>query len=398
MFNQKIIQLCCSGNIQSFLTQCGKVYKFEIRVHGFHGKDSSIDCELIDPQYFNHEKVVQLGCSNYTLIALTKAGSIYKWGLDENTFGFENPKKMNESLFGFEKIQSFDMSIHYFVFVKTQSGKLYAWGCNRYGQLAIGDHQFFHETPVPIDPRTYNNENPIKVCCGLYHTLLMTHLGNVYTCGLNQHADLGLGHNNEVNTFQQVKISSECCVPNCVPMSIRISDISASMFSIAIDSFGKIYTWGEKWFNHHYTNQLTDMNTPHQIDDCFLKDEIIEKIGTNDCISHVVTNRGNFYHWNSNMILHVVNPDSKKVQKKRFRNNERIACVYFADRNSDLYYHFLALTESGKIIAWEHENEKIVKDDPTNVFVDFCFSYPCSFENEKIYINSSFQDVQMEFQ
>lgn len=388
---EKIIQLCYSQNIQSFLTQSGKVYMFELDVDDeSYSEKYSIFCKLIDSKHFNQEKVIQLTCSNNICIALTQSGNVYEWELSQVLGGINDPRKIDASFFDFEKVEYLSASIFYSVFAITESKKVYTWGLNVFGQLGTGCGTVVYENPVVIDPNTYNNEKPLKICCGYYETLMLTESGNVYTCGYNKKSDLGLGHNKIVNTFEQIKINNECCIPTSVSSSIKIKDISCSMFPVALSQSGKMYTWGKNTIDQMIPNQHTSLGTSHVIADSFLRDEFIVRIGTNHCNCYVVTNIGNFYSWNDNPMFNLVNEGLKKVYKKRFKNNERIVCAYLDKYGSDSYLTSLALTQSGKIIAWEDEKNE-------NYFVDFCFSYPCSFEKEKIYNNDAFEDVQIEF-
>jgi alpha-tubulin suppressor-like RCC1 family protein len=55
---------------------------------------------------------------------------------------------------------------------------------------------------VPVIAPTNTN----KVACGLYHTCLIDTSGNVWTCGLNNYGQLGLG--NTTNTATPTQVSS----------------------------------------------------------------------------------------------------------------------------------------------------------------------------------------------
>ena len=79
----------------------------------------------------------------------------------------------------------------------TSDNKLYACGDNYNGQLGLGDtvnRNIF--TRIPNTP-----SNIKQIYGGRYYTLLLTDDDTLYACGSNSYGQLGLGDNNEINTF-----------------------------------------------------------------------------------------------------------------------------------------------------------------------------------------------------
>lgn len=72
-----------------------------------------------------------------------------------------------------------------------------------------------------------------KAAGGFTHTLFLTGKGELYGCGDNRDARLGI-HNQKDKVF----------VPSRIDVDNQISDISASDFSVAVSSEGDMYVWG----------------------------------------------------------------------------------------------------------------------------------------------------------
>ena len=113
--------------------------------------------------------------------------------------------------------------------ILTTFDKIYVWGYNQSVQLGIG-HNKNQNTPQEL-----NLPNVTEIICGDLHTIGIT-LGKVYVWGYNYYGQLGLGHNDNINTPQELNL------PNVQKI------ICGSYHTIAITKLGKVYIWG---FNSH---------------------------------------------------------------------------------------------------------------------------------------------------
>jgi alpha-tubulin suppressor-like RCC1 family protein len=146
----------------------------------------------------------------------------------------------------------------------TESGQLYSFGDNRYGQLGFAANsgpgpdpsENAHPTPTLVDlPGT---DSPIvQITAGTFHTLVLTESGQLYGFGSNRFGELGNTTNNGTEE------------PNSTPTSISLPGANGHIARIAAgyeDSFvltsaGQLYSFGWNWYGqlgrsiHNKTNQ-----------------------------------------------------------------------------------------------------------------------------------------------
>ncbi|MCL2173995.1 IPT/TIG domain-containing protein, partial [Candidatus Saccharibacteria bacterium] len=143
------------------------------------------------------------------------------------------------------------------VFAIDSSGLLWAWGSNSMGQL--GDSSGVN-SPVPImlsgDPT-----NPIygrqfsSVTAGTNHVLAIDEFGELWTWGNNTNGQLG----NNNTTSLPTSLSADSTNPL---HSLRFQATAGSYYhSIAIDEFGRLWTWGRN-DNNGQLGDGTNINSP----------------------------------------------------------------------------------------------------------------------------------------
>ncbi|KAG7381965.1 hypothetical protein PHYPSEUDO_005436 [Phytophthora pseudosyringae] len=143
------------------------------------------------------------------------------------------------------------------VAVITGQARLFTWGCNKYGQLGLGDFSprtqpeevhfalatlSSHRRALRVMHTAQRSGNNVThVACGAAHTLFVTHQQQILGMGYNQAGQLGLGHR-----LQQRK-GWRSCTPIAVE-SLRdqsILDLAAGQnHSACALSNGDVYTWG----------------------------------------------------------------------------------------------------------------------------------------------------------
>ncbi len=90
----------------------------------------------------------------------------------------------------------------YHTIIVTKDGTVFTCGNNYHGQLGLGDTKDRKTfTPVPALPEGVFAS---QVVCCYYHTMIIAHDGTVFACGRNVFGQLGLGDEDDRNTFTAV--------------------------------------------------------------------------------------------------------------------------------------------------------------------------------------------------
>ncbi|GMI29199.1 hypothetical protein TeGR_g9245 [Tetraparma gracilis] len=111
----------------------------------------------------------------------------------------------------------------------TTGNVMFSWGFNGWGQLGLVE-----QYPSQLrDP--FKKVNVALAAAGEQHVLFLGQTGEVYTCGLNDCGQLGVGHLTDVGQPAKVDMGGD----------VSIKGIAAGhSISAAVTSDGKIYTWG----------------------------------------------------------------------------------------------------------------------------------------------------------
>ena len=168
----------------------GNVYTFGGNKSGQLGIGLSVDSTHEPQKLSNLPPIKQISCGRNFTMCVSEEGDVYSFG--DNTDGklglddFANcgfPKKI-ESLCNVDFVECGDD----FTFCKTLSNDIYGWGYNDNGELGFGSRQKqvkpYHITNWPDDV--------VDIKCGLRHTLVLTSIQEVYSCGANNSGQLGL--------------------------------------------------------------------------------------------------------------------------------------------------------------------------------------------------------------
>ncbi|CAM6031855.1 unnamed protein product, partial [Sphagnum compactum] len=78
--------------------------------------------------------------------------------------------------------------------VLTNCGEVYAWGWNQFGEVGDGSNDI---QLIPIKLNAFNDEKVIQISCGYLHSMARTQSGRVFSWGRNNFGQLGLNNNNE---------------------------------------------------------------------------------------------------------------------------------------------------------------------------------------------------------
>ena len=130
-------------------------------------------------------------------VTLTEAGRVFTWG-DGGVvqLGHDDeesqpaPRQVDARRFAGEKVVFVAARGRRTVAV-TAGGRLYTWGHGEYGQLGHGDTGD-RLVPTLVGAGAFWGSTVVMAACGDEHTLVVTHDGAPWACGLGGNGELGL--------------------------------------------------------------------------------------------------------------------------------------------------------------------------------------------------------------
>jgi hypothetical protein len=191
------------------------------------------------------------------VIARTIEGNIYCWGREYLGNGKSDHYNVNKP--ELNKYLSDEQVIdiccgEYHTLVLTNSGEVYAWGQNKSGQIGNG----MSNQLIPIKVNGFNGEKVIQISCGYHHSMALTESGRVFSWGNNESGQLG-----HILDFKIVK------KPLILSMSkeIPIKKISCGFsHSLLLAREGDIYGFGYNGCERQITPKKLIINENEFID------------------------------------------------------------------------------------------------------------------------------------
>ncbi len=84
------------------------------------------------------------------------------------------------------------------VFAVTTEGLTFGWGRNDFGQLGIGTKKDA-AVSKPVRLKHLQDKKIVMTAAGEAHSLFLTDLGEIYSCGYNEFGELGIGEVANIN-------------------------------------------------------------------------------------------------------------------------------------------------------------------------------------------------------
>lgn len=211
------------------------------------------------------EHIVQVAGGHSHSLALTNTGVVYAWG--ENVFGqlgvglsevdyMPTPVKVWDGDMENEGVDAIAAGALFSIALKD--GKVYGWGWNIFGELGVGD--YYNKNVPTIITGALGSKTVKAIAAGQNHSLALTTDGKVYSWGQNNYGQLGTSGNDR--SYPQ-EINGGALGNN------NVSAIAAGYYHSLALKEGKVYSWG-----YNIAGQLGDGNrtgenpnpTPRKID------------------------------------------------------------------------------------------------------------------------------------
>ena len=116
--------------------------------------------------------------------------------------------------------------------VVTQSGRLFTFGCNEWGQLGLGHN---NNVIKPSCVKVLKPDQVVAVATGRSHTVLAMRSGKVWAMGCNSEGQLGVGRGSEW-------VSGPRAVPGLPADIVQLA--AGASHSMARTGRGEVWVWG----------------------------------------------------------------------------------------------------------------------------------------------------------
>jgi alpha-tubulin suppressor-like RCC1 family protein len=165
-------------------------------------------------------------------------------------------------------------------------GNVYAWGNNGYGQLG-NNSTANSDVPVPVPLPA--GVKFTQVSAGRFHSLGLATNGNIYAWGNNAVGQLGNGSTTD----------SHVPVLVTMPAGVTFTELSAGTgHSLALDSNGNIYAWGDNFFGQLGNSSTTDSHVPKLV--TMPAGVTFTQVSAGSSHSLALDSDGNAYAWGYN--------------------------------------------------------------------------------------------------
>jgi len=290
------------------------------------------------------EYIVQVAAGSSHSLALTNTGVVYAWGQnrygqlgDDSTETRTIPVKVHDGAMGNSDVEAIAAGAYHSLALKD--GMVYAWGFNIYGQL--GDDSTETRTiPVEVHDGAMGNSDVEAIAAGAYHSLALRN-GTAYAWGRNFESQLGDGTTTDRETPVKVQ---DGAMGNSGVEAIAAADLH----SLVLKN-GTVYAWGANQFHQLGNGTVHNSSTPFKVLDGAMGNSGVEAIAAGGYHSLALKD-GMVYAWGYNIYGQLGDGTTTdretpvKVQDGSMGNSDVEAIAAGG-------LHALAL-KNGKVYAW----------------------------------------------
>ncbi|XP_069702468.1 probable E3 ubiquitin-protein ligase HERC4 isoform X3 [Periplaneta americana] len=216
---------------------------------------------------------------------------------------------------------------------------MFCWGNTVNGELGLGGIEEEHI----LSPRELNfnqTKNIREVACGHFHTVIVTVDGGVYSCGSNDHGQLGHEKSckkpEKVDSLSQYLITRASC---------------GLCHTLVVNEWGQVFSWGSDSHGQLGTGLAENNNTqlnPKMIKALATSHVIQITCGQNHCLA--LTQNGELYAWGCNSYGQLgLGTQSDSQQKPCLVSSLSGIPIAFIACGGN---HSFAVSKSGAVYGW----------------------------------------------
>ncbi|XP_019534612.2 probable E3 ubiquitin-protein ligase HERC4 isoform X2 [Aedes albopictus] len=239
------------------------VYCWGNTVHGELGLGGIEDEQILLPRemdWCHSSSVQQAACGTTHTLLLTKDGKLFSCGNnDHGQLGHDTdclPNKRPQFISSLENYIITHVSCgttHSLAL--TNWGQVFSWGSNSIGQLGHDSDLQTYTTPRMV--KTIATKTVIQIASGQFHSLALTNSGELFSWGANGYGQLGLGTTSE-------KVVTPTLVKSLAGIPIAFIACGGN-HSFAVSKSGAIFGWGKNTFGQLGLNDLVSRCFPQQL-------------------------------------------------------------------------------------------------------------------------------------
>ena len=294
----------------------GKLYSWGYNEYGQLGDGTTTNSSMpicisdVEGSPLKGKNIVDVYSDGSTIIVKDSSGKLYSWGYnycgqlgngttDNSSMpicisDIESSPLKGKNIIDVVYVRS---SFGYTIIVNDSNGKLYSWGSNNNGQLGNGttDDSSMPICISDIENSQLNGKRIVKIYEEFEYIIVKDNSGKLYSWGSNGSGKLGDGTTE--NSSMPVCISD---IANSPLKGKNIVDVYNG--SIAKDSDGKLYSWGNNFYGQLGDGTRKNSSMPiciSDIENSELKGKKIKDIEeyyeTGYCAIYYVTEDGNSY-------------------------------------------------------------------------------------------------------
>ena len=259
-------QIACGGAYTFILKNDGSVWSCGNNEDGQLGLGNTTDRNIFTKVNTNiNNDVKQIVCGNLHTFILKNDGSV--WSCGYNNYGQLGLNDTTQRTTFTKVTTNINNDVKQIIcgynhtFILKNDGSVWCCGYNDKDQLGLGDATRI-KTFTQV---TTNINNDVKqVACGKYHTFILKNDGSVWACGKNDRGQLGLGDTDKRTTFTQVttNVNNDVKQIACGHYYIIILKNDGSVWSCGVNEYGQlgVGTSGIGYYRTTFAQVTTNIN------------------------------------------------------------------------------------------------------------------------------------------
>ncbi|MCL2445034.1 IPT/TIG domain-containing protein [Candidatus Saccharibacteria bacterium] len=303
LYSRDIIQIVGGAPHTLALDSEGQIFAWGLNTSGQLGDgtntNSNIPVAVDITGALAGRRVVQIAASHHASLALDSEGRVFSFGGnwsgqlgDDTNINSNIPVEVDMTgvLAGRRVVQIASGNEHYLAL--DSEGQIFAWGLNTSGQLGNGT---FTNSSVPVEvdmTGVLAGRDIVQISTSTSHSLALDSEGRIFTWGNGGSGQLGNGTNTASSVPVEVDMTG-------VLAGRRVVQIAAGGdHTLALDSSGQIWTWGGNANGQLGDGTNTASNVPVEVDMTgVLAGRDIVQMTTGNSYSLALDSEGRVFAW-----------------------------------------------------------------------------------------------------